>query len=79
MLEWFGFLVDCFDFEIIELFFIDDLIDLKGMMECLKVIGCCFLLDDFGIGYVFFGYILKYLFLKLKVDWIFVKDVVENK
>lgn len=78
-LERSGFPAERLDIEITESLFIDDSIDLKGTMERLKAIGCRFSLDDFGTGYASLGYIPKYPFSKLKVDRIFVMDVVDNK
>lgn len=48
-------------------------------MWVISVLGICFFLDDFGIGYFILNLLKKLLVKELKIDRIFVKDMLMDE
>lgn len=65
-------------FEVIEIVVVVNLVSVICFINEFKDIGCCFFLDDFCVGMLFFIY-FKYLLVDyLKMDGSFVKDMFED-
>lgn len=66
----------CIVFEIIESLLMYDFVYVKVLFEELIDFGICFVIDDFGIGYLSFVYLQCFLFVKLKIDCSFVENLL---
>ena len=64
--------------ELTESLFVDNVGDIVGKMIALKTNGVAFSLDDFGTGYSSLSYLRRLPLSQLKIDKLFVRDVLND-
>ncbi|MBE8232993.1 MAG: EAL domain-containing protein, partial [Endozoicomonadaceae bacterium] len=66
-------------FELTESVAVDSLDTAMQFMETLKALGCSFSLDDFGTGVSSYAYLRQLPINYLKIDGVFIKDIVTDE
>ncbi|MCG8428058.1 MAG: DUF1631 family protein [Chromatiales bacterium] len=73
------FPVERLAFEITETAFVSNMERAKSIVTGIRNRGCQFYLDDFGSGYASYSYLKEFPIDAIKIDGIFVKDMLAEK
>lgn len=74
-----GLPLDHIEIEVLERDLVEDFSTISAAMRDIKTFGPTFSLDDFGTGYSSISYMKKLPFDKIKIDKMFVTDIVTNE
>jgi EAL domain-containing protein (putative c-di-GMP-specific phosphodiesterase class I) len=74
----FGAIPNRLKLELTESLFVDNVGDIVNKMIALKANGVAFSLDDFGTGYSSLSYLRRLPLSQLKIDKLFVRDVLND-
>ncbi|MET0024356.1 MAG: DUF1631 family protein [Sedimenticola sp.] len=74
-----GFPPERLGFEVTETAFARDIDKIKRFINETKALGCRFLLDDFGSGYSSYSYLKELPVDIIKIDGVFVKDMLDDE
>lgn len=69
----------CLKIEVTESALMEDLDQVKTILDGLKELGCPLCIDDFGTGYSSFSYLHKFPFDVLKIDQSFIQRMHESE
>lgn len=67
-----------FMFEITETAALEDLPAARKLMDAIRMLGCSFTLDDFGVGFSSFYYIRQLPIDIVKIDGSFIRNLADN-
>jgi len=65
--------------ELTETAAVADLHDAQNFIDVLSKVGCRMCLDDFGVGFSSFGYLKHLKVDTVKIDGLFIRDLIEDK
>jgi diguanylate cyclase (GGDEF)-like protein/PAS domain S-box-containing protein len=71
-----GMAPHCLDIEVTESAVMDDAAAAQDQLAELRALGVSVSLDDFGTGYSSLGYLSRFSLDKLKIDRVFVRDII---
>jgi diguanylate cyclase (GGDEF)-like protein len=73
-----GLAPECLEIEITENIFMEDLDLVRRALIDIKNLGVMITLDDFGTGYSSLGYLTRFPIDGIKIDKVFVRDLIKN-
>ena len=77
-LEASGLPASALELELTESLFIDDALDISGVLHRLRDLGVSFSIDDFGTGYSNLGYLKRFEVEVLKIDQSFIRRLIDS-
>jgi len=74
-----GIFPEMLELELTESIMIEDTENVLSAVKSLKMMGCKLSIDDFGTGYSSLAYLKRFAVDKLKIDQIFIRDLIKNQ